>query len=94
MKTRVSLAPEDSRHESVLDVFCEDRIGALYTIARVFSEQGATISLAKISTQGHQVADGFYVTDAATGDKIDDKARLERLVHALRTALREEEDLR
>ena len=49
------------------DVFCQDHLGALYTISKALSDQGLSISLAKISTEGNRVADGFYVTDAPTG---------------------------
>jgi [protein-PII] uridylyltransferase len=70
----------------VIDVFCQDQLGVLYTIARALTEAGLTISVAKISTQGDRVADGFYVRDAATGQKIESKDRLE----AIRRRLRED----
>jgi [protein-PII] uridylyltransferase len=90
VKTEVSVAREDSNRETVIDVFCEDRIGVLYTIAKTFMAEGLSISLAKISTQGHRVADGFYVFDAKTGKKVDSQARLDALVARLTAALDQE----
>lgn len=87
VKNRVELAREDSNRETVIDVFCEDRMGTLYTIAKTLMEQGLSISLAKISTQGHRVADGFYVTDAKTGLKIESQERLQEILKALEAAL-------
>jgi [protein-PII] uridylyltransferase len=79
--------PGASRSETVVDVFCEDRIGVLHTIARVFAEAGLSIRLAKISTQGDRVADGFYLTDARSGGPVDDPARLAAVRAALMEAL-------
>lgn len=87
VKTRVTVVGEDSNQETVIDVFCEDRIGTLYTLANTLAEQGLSISLAKISTQGHRVADGFYVTDAKTGLKIESQERLQSIRQALQTAV-------
>lgn len=85
--TKIVVSPDASKHETVIDVFCQDHLGALYTISRALADQGLTISLAKISTQGDRVADGFYVSDAATSRKIDDEKRLARVVDALRSAI-------
>ena len=60
---------------------------ALYTIARAFADQGMSIRLAKISTQGDRVADGFYVVDAATGSRIEDPERLEGAASAIARAI-------
>jgi [protein-PII] uridylyltransferase len=87
VRTEVLVVPGASRTETVIDVFCQDRIGVLFTIAQVFAEQGLDITLAKISTQGDRVADGFYVTDARTGGRVDDPARLEAVRQALLLAI-------
>ncbi len=87
VETKLVWARDDSRTENVLDVYGPDSIGALYGIARVLTEHGLTINLAKISTQGDRLADGFYLTDARTGEKITDEARLAEIGRAIRAAL-------
>lgn len=87
VKNRVEVSREDSNFETVIDVFCEDRLGTLYAIAKTLTAQGLSISLAKISTQGHRVADGFYVTDAKTGKKIESQDRLREVVAAVEAVL-------
>lgn len=88
VKTEVELV-DGVGDEVVIDVFCEDHVGILFIIARTLAGLGLAITLAKISTQGHRVADGFYVCDAETGEKVTDRARLDEAVRALREALSE-----
>ncbi|MEO1338783.1 MAG: ACT domain-containing protein, partial [Myxococcota bacterium] len=88
VNARVEVSNRDSRTETVIDVFGPNHIGALHTIAQTLTELGLTISLAKISTQGDRLADGFYVTDAATGAKLEDGARIRDLKRALVEVLR------
>ncbi|MCB9653211.1 MAG: [protein-PII] uridylyltransferase [Deltaproteobacteria bacterium] len=88
VRTEVYLSNSVSKTETVIDVFCQDQLGVLYTIARVLADEGLTISLAKISTQGDRVADGFYVTDATTRHKIEDPKRLQKIKRALEETLR------
>ncbi|MCC7381788.1 MAG: [protein-PII] uridylyltransferase [Deltaproteobacteria bacterium] len=87
VETKIVTAKDASQGENVFDVFCQDHLGALYTIAKSFAEQGLSIRLAKVSTQGDRVADGFYVTDAITGQKISDEKRLAGIADALKEAL-------
>ena len=85
VKTEVEIVASGGE-EAVVDVFCEDHVGVLYLIARTLADLGLVISLAKISTQGHRVADGFYVVDAASG-RAPDADRLRAAAVALRAAL-------
>ncbi len=87
VETKVKIAREDSRSETVVDVFGPDHVGALHAIARALTEQGLSISLAKISTQGDRLADGFYVTDAETGQRIESEDRLAAITEAVRAAV-------
>jgi [protein-PII] uridylyltransferase len=89
VKTEIVIANDVSKTETVIDVFCQDRLGALYTISRALADAGLTISVAKISTQGDRVADGFYVTDARSGLKIEDRERLEAIRSGVRAAIEE-----
>ena len=87
VKTEVVSSNRTSQSDTVIDVYCRDQIGVLYTIARVLAAAGLSINLAKISTQGDRVADAFYVTEVRTGAKIEDPDRLLALDVELRAAL-------
>ena len=87
VRTKVMLSNRDSRTETVIDVFGPDHIGALHTVASSLAKLGLTISLAKISTQGQRLADGFYVTDAQTGAKLEDPDRIKEVKRVLGEAL-------
>ncbi len=87
VETKLVIVNDASATETVIDVFCQDHLGALHTIAKALSDQGLSISLAKISTEGNRIADGFYVTDAATGAKIEDPARFEAIKVAVKGAI-------
>jgi len=79
----VAFSNEESDEETIIDVWGPDRHTLLYQLARALTDSGLTIGLAKISSQGGRVADGFYVRDAATGGKLTDPARMERIKAAL-----------
>ena len=67
--TVIQVDNEASDNFTILEVFTEDRIGVLFTIAYALHQLGLSIHVAKISTNVDQVADIFYVTDE-TGEKI------------------------
>ena len=81
--TSVVVDNEVSKRFTVVDVFTRDRAGVLHTIARTFREQGVTIGLSKVNTEGERVVDVFYVADAATDAKLADPERLASLRQAL-----------
>ena len=76
VKTEVVVFNADRASETIIDVFGRDQLGILYRLAKALADEGLSISLAKISTQGHRVADGFYVTDTVTGAKVVDPDRI------------------
>ena len=86
VRTKVEVVREPGQ-DAVLDVFCEDHVGVLWLIAQTLSAHGLTIRLAKVSTQGHRAADGFYLWDAIEGTAVNDEPRLEQAAHAIRDAL-------
>jgi [protein-PII] uridylyltransferase len=71
---------------TVLEVITRDRPGLLFELAHTIQRVGLVISLAKINTEGHQVADVFYVTEP-DGTKVTDPSRLEQLETQIRAAL-------
>ena len=71
---------------TIVEIFTEDRIGVLFTIAHSLHRFGLSTHVAKISTNVDQVADIFYVTDQF-GAKIEDSDRVETLRQFLRQSL-------
>lgn len=90
VRTEVVVDNAASSQFTVVDVFTKDRIGLLHLIARALHEQGLTIALSKISTEGHRAADVFYVRDEH-GGKIAGDERLTAVADALRAVLGAEE---
>jgi [protein-PII] uridylyltransferase len=76
--TQVEIDNTSSDSLTIVEVFADDRMGLLYTIARTLFELGISIASAKISTRLDQVVDVFYVTDAK-GAKVVDEGRLTEL---------------
>jgi [protein-PII] uridylyltransferase len=64
--------------DTVIEVTTRDQLGLLFWLSNALQSAGLTISLAKINTEGTQVADVFYVTDAA-GAKVTDSQRIEEI---------------
>jgi len=85
--TEVQIDNETSDRQTIIDVFADDRQGLLYVITHVIFQLGLSVHASRISTRLDQVADVFYVTDAADG-KIHDPSRLEHI----RTAIKDEVD--
>lgn len=61
---------------TIVEIFTEDRIGVLFTIAHSLHRLGLSTHVAKISTNVDQVADIFYVTDQF-GAKVEDAHRVD-----------------
>lgn len=78
VETEVRIDNAVSEQFTVLDVYTQDRLGVLYTIADLLYHLGLSIHLAKITTNVDQVLDVFYVTDEC-GRKIEDGERLEEV---------------
>ncbi|CAN1295120.1 ACT domain-containing protein ACR3 [Linum perenne] len=48
-----------------LELCCEDRVGLLSDVTRIFRENGLSVSRAEVTTRGSQAVNAFYVTDAS-----------------------------
>ncbi|XP_073013543.1 ACT domain-containing protein ACR4-like [Typha latifolia] len=48
-----------------LELCCEDRIGLLADVTRIFRENGLVVKQAEVSTRGSQAANAFYVVDVS-----------------------------
>jgi [protein-PII] uridylyltransferase len=67
---------------TVVEVRCDDRLGALYRITRAFSDLDLDIRVAKISTLGPEVFDAFYVA-TSSGHKLTDREHLREVERAV-----------
>ncbi len=83
---QVFIENDASATHTVIEVVGRDRVGFLYSVTRVLSEQGLTISSAHISTYGVQAVDVFYVKDAF-GFKVTHTDKLRELRAALMAAV-------
>jgi hypothetical protein len=48
-----------------LELCCEDRVGLLSDVTRIFREQGLSVTHTEVATRGARAADVFYVVDAS-----------------------------
>jgi [protein-PII] uridylyltransferase len=62
---RVSLQPDEKGQRWLLNVSASDRVGLLYSIARILANYRVNLHLAKISTLGERVEDTFLVDGSA-----------------------------
>ncbi len=88
VETKVEIDNAASDLFTVVDVYAQDRLGLLYTIANTLFHLGLSIHLAKITTNVDQVLDVFYVTDVQ-GRKLTDSERLQEMEVVLEERLRE-----
>jgi len=86
VSTVVNVDNDASDDFTIVEIFTEDRIGVLFTIAHSLHRLGLSIHVAKISTNVDQVADVFYVTDQR-GGKITEAAEVEIVREYLRRNL-------
>jgi [protein-PII] uridylyltransferase len=58
---RVDLQPDEQGQRWLLNISAHDRIGLLYSVARVLAQHGIEVQLAKIATLGERVDDTFLI---------------------------------
>ncbi|EEE69060.1 hypothetical protein OsJ_28067 [Oryza sativa Japonica Group] len=57
-----------------LELYCEDRVGLLSDVTRIFREHGLSVTHAEVATRGARAANVFYVV-AASGEPVEAHAR-------------------
>jgi len=87
--TETSLAVDEIKHVSVLEVSSPDRPGLLARIGKVFVAFDVELQAAKIQTLGERVEDVFFITDARH-QPITDPALCQALEEAIRRELDEQ----
>ena len=61
---RITLRPDEKAQLWLLTISASDRIGLLYSIARVLARHKVEVQLAKIMTLGERVEDTFLIHGA------------------------------
>lgn len=80
--TRVNVENRAARDETIIEVIARDCPGLLFELADTIQRAGLVISRAKINTEGHQVADVFYVA-LPEGGKLTDPLPIARLKESI-----------
>jgi [protein-PII] uridylyltransferase len=62
---RVTLRPDEKAQRWLLNISASDRIGLLYSVARVLARHKIDLNLAKVNTLGERVEDTFLIQGAA-----------------------------
>ena len=70
VRTKIVIDNNVSPLHTVVDVYARDHVGLLYAIANVIHQEGLTIALSKVNTEGLKAADVFYV-ERSEGGKLD-----------------------
>ena len=61
---RVTLQPDEQAQHWLLNISASDRLGLLYSVARVLAKHKINLQLAKVATLGERVEDTFLVDGA------------------------------
>jgi UTP:GlnB (protein PII) uridylyltransferase len=83
--TRVIYDMEAQSTASVVDVYATDRPGFLHDVTEAIFLAGASIVLARVTTEGERAIDAFYLVDARTRRPLDAELR-EAVAQAIKTA--------
>jgi len=80
---RVSLKPDEKAQRWLLNISASDRLGLLYSVARVLARHNIDLQLAKIATLGERVEDTFLIQGAQLQHNRDQIEIETELVEAL-----------
>ena len=61
---RVSLRPDEKAQRWLLNISASDRVGLLYSVARILAKHRINLQLAKVATLGERVDDTFLIDGA------------------------------
>ncbi|MDT8991595.1 [protein-PII] uridylyltransferase [Curvibacter sp. APW13] len=61
---RVTLKPDEKAQLWLLNISASDRVGLLYSVARVLARHEVSVQLAKVATLGERVEDTFLISGA------------------------------
>ena len=87
--TKIAIDNIVSDDFTVIDISGQDRVGHLYSVTNALSDLGLYICISKISTNGDEAVDVFYVQDIF-GQKITDEGKMIKIEDTLYKVLEEE----
>lgn len=59
---RITLRPDEKAQRWLLNIMASDRVGLLYSVARILAQHKVNVQLAKIATLGERVDDTFLIS--------------------------------
>jgi [protein-PII] uridylyltransferase len=84
---RTVTADNDASVEStVVELRAEDSVGLLYRVTASLFALDLDVVAARVATIGHEVVDAFYVRDTASGGKVWDPERIQRICDSVARA--------
>jgi [protein-PII] uridylyltransferase len=83
----VTVVGDASEASTVVEIRAADAVGLLYRITSTLFALDLDVVAARISTNGYEVVDAFYVRDRTSGGKITDRQRLRRIEDDTRAAV-------
>ncbi|HXQ75737.1 MAG TPA: [protein-PII] uridylyltransferase [Acidimicrobiales bacterium] len=85
--TEVTVIDDASETSTVIEIRAPDSIGLLYRITASLFAHDLDVVAARVSTNGDEVVDAFYVRDRSGGGKITDPQRIRRIEDGARAAI-------
>ncbi len=89
LEQKVIIDNKTSDRYSIVEVYCDDKLGKLYQLAQALYDFGLDIHRAKIATEVEQLIDVFYVTQR-DGQKINETQLENRLKKTLLQIINQE----
>jgi [protein-PII] uridylyltransferase len=74
-ETRIVYDLESPAQATVVDVFAADRVAFLHDVTKAIFRAGASIRLARVTTEGERAVDAFYLVNATTGQPLTERER-------------------
>jgi [protein-PII] uridylyltransferase len=85
--TEVTIVNDASATSTVIEIRAPDAVGLLYRITKTLFTLDLDVTAARVSTNGYEVVDAFYVRDRASGAKITDPQPIRDIEETARAAI-------
>jgi [protein-PII] uridylyltransferase len=85
--TEVTMVDDASETSTVIEIRAPDSVGLLYRITSALFALDLDVVAARVTTNGSEVVDAFYVRDRSSGGKITDPSRIAAIEDGARDAI-------